>query len=370
MEDTTRNKISEKLREEYRKRAGFPVPVIEDRFGKDFVDIVLANDDETAWGNVKYKEGTDINDFVSINHDYLCSILHPSVVIWFPEVDIRNEKGGHRLLKDLYVALNIVDGYLVGTFLLNRTTFTQAEFFSGYVHSHVHSFSMGNWEAPCLGRGPISNTITSIATSKDANLWMLFLEELRMFLETESIEGVPYIKMDSIAYGRLNRVDTGKVFPEIMQKLPKKSIDRLQPFLTEYLASMKVSVATNTITKTFYLPSDSLISFWEKLSGMVKEKSDMEHPELKDMLKKYVFNDKGWFQVTEENSRTRNLEGKKLFRFKGEMKEITVIKDEEDKGGVMMLDIQIARAIYSLIMLKINLIGYETGKKTEGHFVL
>lgn len=370
MEETIRNKISEKLREEYRKNTGYPLAIIEERFGKDLVDIVLTDESTQSWDAVRYEEGMDIDASVDESYDYLCSLFNPRVVIRFPELEIRNEKGEHRILKELYVALNIADSRLIGTFLVHRTTYTQAEFFSGYMHSHVHPFSFTQWNTPCLGTGPISNTIASLAVSGDANLWMLFLEELRMFLETESIEGVPYIKMSSIAYGILGRVSTIMVFPEVTSRIPAEVLDMLQPSLAEYIAGMEISLTTDRWKKTFYLPSDSVITFWEKLSAMVLAKFKADHPSLKKILKKYVFNDKGWFSVTEENPRTQGREGWELFLFKGEMQRITVIKDCSRDEGEIMLDITVARAIYSLIMLKINLIGYETNRKTEGHFVL
>ena len=369
MEETIRNKISEKLRERYKEKVGYPLPVIQERFGEDFVDIVLIDDTLDAWIQTRYKDGMDIDFFVDKGYDYLCGILNPRVVIRFPEVEIRNEKEEHRTLRELYVALNISNGRLIGTFLINRTTYTQAEFFSGYMHSHVHPFSFTQWNVPCLGRGPISNTISSLASSGDANLWMLFLEELKTFLETESIKGVPYIQMSSVVFGKLNKIDDTKIFPAPMQKVSKKCLGMLQPLLAKYIADMKVSLTTDSVLLTFYLPSDSVITFWEKLSCMVTEKFGSDDTDIKGMQKKYVFNDKGWFEIKEDNPRTQGLEGKDLFLFKGEMKKLTVIKDCCKSDGEAMLDIQIARAIYSLIMLKINLIGYETRRKTEGHFV-
>lgn len=369
MEETIRNKISEKLRERYKEKVGYPLPVIQERFGEDFVDIVLIDDTLDAWIQTRYKDGMDIDFFVDKGYDYLCGILNPRVVIRFPEVEIRNEKEEHRTLKELYVALNISNGRLIGTFLVNRTTYTQAEFFSGYMHSHVHPFSFTQWNVPCLGRGPISNTISSLASSGDANLWMLFLEELKTFLETESIEGVPYIQMSSVVFGKLKKIDVTKVFPRIMQKAPKECLGMLQPLLAKYIASMKMSLTTDSGLRTFYLPSDSVIAFWERLSRMVMEEFGDDHPAMKKIQKKYVFNDKGWFEVMKDNPRTQGLEGRNLFRFKGEMKKLTVVKDCCKNEGEAMLDIETASAIYSLIMLKINLIGYETRRKTEGHFV-
>lgn len=370
MEETTRNRISEKLRKEYRKNTGYPLAIIEERFGKDLVDIVLTSESTQSWDAVGFEEGMDVDAFVDENYDYLCSLFNPRVVIRFPELEIRNEKGEHRMLKELYVALNIAVNRLIGTFLVHRTTYTQAEFFSGYMHSHVHPFSFTQWNTPCLGTGPISNTIASLAVSGDANLWMLFLEELRMFLETESITGVPYIRMSSIAYGTLGRVDTTIVFPGGIAKIPAEALDMLQPLLAEYIADMGISLTTDCQIKTFYLPSDSVITFWEKLSAMVLAKFKADHPSLKKILKRYVFNDKGWFSIMEENPRMQGQEGRELFLFKGEMQRITVIKDCSREEGEIMLDITVARAIYSLIMLKINLIGYETRRKTEGHFVI
>lgn len=369
MENTTRRELEEKLKERYRNEAGYPLPIIEDRFGKDLVDIVLTQSDANAWKTAEGKMDCDVEDFIDKQYEFLYKCFEPRVVIRFPEVEIRNEKGNHRTLKDLYVALNILNGKLLGTFCIIRTSYTESEFVSGYIHSHVKPFSFTLWKSPCLGNGPISNTISSLALSGDDNLWMLFLEELKVFLETESVQGVPYIYMSSIAKGTLNKVDPMKVFPVILKQYKKEALQVLHPLLKEYLSDMRISLTTDVSTRTFYFPSDSLVAFWEKLSGMIKDRFGEDDPLLEGLMGRYVLNDKGWFSMTMEDNRTRGMEGKELFTFKGETRKITVAKDEKQEGE-MMLNISVARAIYSFIMLKINLIGYETGKKTEGHFVL
>ena len=142
----------------------------------------------------------------------------------------------------------------------------------------------------------------------------------------------------------------------------------LCPLLEEYLSNMNMSLTTDVSENTFYFPSDSIIMFWEKLSGMVRDKLGEDNPMLEGLMRRYVLNDKGWFSVNAGSSRTEGMEGKELFTFKGETRKITVVKDDRQQGE-MMLDISVARAIYLFIMLKINLIGYETRRITERHFV-
>lgn len=373
MEDTIRRELSEKLKEKYGSRVGYPLPIIEERFGKELVDIVLTQDDAEAWNVAECRlDGNfyrNLDDFIDKQYEFLCECLMPKVVIRFPEVEIRNERGEHRTLKDIYIALNIVGGKLFGTFCLIRTTYACAEFNSGYIHSHVHPFQFHIWQTPCLGRGPISNTISSLSIADEPNLWMLFLEELRMFVETESVQGVPYIYMASITNGTSCKIDPLIMFPLTSpRRYRKEALQALCPLLEEYLSNMNMSLTTDVSENTFYFPSDSIIMFWEKLSGMVKDKLGEDNPVLEGLMRRYVLNDKGWFSVNNRSSRTEGMEGKELFTFKGETRKITVIKDDRQEGE-MMLDISVARAIYSFIMLKINLIGYETRRITERHFV-
>lgn len=125
-----------------------------------------------------------------------------TLLVWFPEVRITNENNKSINVKDLYVKIFIdIHGQLSGKFYINRATYTHAQLRCGYIHSHVPRLNTLNpalFSTPCTGEGPINNTISSLNTVYDIDLWQLFCSELEDYVKTESIEGVPYRRLESL----------------------------------------------------------------------------------------------------------------------------------------------------------------------------
>lgn len=125
-----------------------------------------------------------------------------TLLVWFPEVRITNENNKSTYVKDLYVKIFIdIYGQLSGKFYINRATYTHTQLRYGYIHSHVPRLDTANpalFRTPCTGEGPINNTISSLNTVYDIDLWQLFCSELEDYVQTESIEGVPYRRLESL----------------------------------------------------------------------------------------------------------------------------------------------------------------------------
>lgn len=137
----------------------------------------------------------------------LCTVVRDAVpcftlLVWFPEVRITNENNKSTYVKDLYVKIFIdIYGQLSGKFYINRATYTHTQLRYKYIHSHVPRLDTLNpalFRTPCTGEGPINNTISSLNTVYDIDLWQLFCSELEDYVKTESIEGVPYIRLESL----------------------------------------------------------------------------------------------------------------------------------------------------------------------------
>ena len=54
---------------------------------------------------------------------------------------------------------------------------------------------METFRLPCLGSGPIRRTITLLQI--DMDLWQLYCR-IDNYMQTESIKGIPYIKLESL----------------------------------------------------------------------------------------------------------------------------------------------------------------------------
>lgn len=138
------------------------------------------------------------------------------IIIYFPEIKIRNEYDESRILTDMYVRFTIYDsGEIKKEISIIRGSVTDKEYASGYMHSHVIAEQCFDYfRTLCLGRGPISDTIDTIynivnnTNGSCDEMYRLFCVQLKILLETESIEGIPYIRMSSIN----NYHHTGKFF--------------------------------------------------------------------------------------------------------------------------------------------------------------
>ncbi len=138
------------------------------------------------------------------------------IYIWWPVVTITNEYDKYVTIQDLYAKVDVqLDGripYENWGFLLNRATYTDEQFLSNYLHSHVcnipkHNFTQ--FQQPCLGKGPIRETIGTLKNLYDETIWMLFCQELAMYVTVESISGVPYHRLEDIGKSSCSSNYTG-----------------------------------------------------------------------------------------------------------------------------------------------------------------
>lgn len=127
------------------------------------------------------------------------------IIVWFPSVNVTNENSHSVTIRDVFVRIHIYNtGKLRAFPEMARTTFTYNQAVSNYVHSHcsggVPTIS-DQYNHLCFGTGPINRTMASLMASFDESLWTLFCGELDLYTKTESIEGVPYKRLESIGAG-------------------------------------------------------------------------------------------------------------------------------------------------------------------------
>lgn len=166
--------------------------ILEDFFTKERVDFqnLLSFED--------YKRiAEENNNFSTTLFDSTITIL-----IYYPEITITNEFGRSTIIKDVYIKLNVdYSGKLINSFYINRATYTIKEYASCYVHSHAPRLDQANptiFRTMCLGSGPIIRTINNLINNFNKDFWQLFCFELHKYLQTESLSGGPYIRLENI----------------------------------------------------------------------------------------------------------------------------------------------------------------------------
>lgn len=197
-------------------------------FGEDKVDLQQIPSNSNIKYFVRDFEGVTVTDeSVDIPDDMLAGIknavirelgypdedLCPFILIYWPTVNITNESNRSVLIHKLYAKVAVtLDGYIPASssgFLLNRAHYSYVQFINDYMHSHISHIptdSFYRFQTPCLGSGPIRTTISTLKNNNDEITWMLFCQELGMYVTVESLRGGPYHKMENISdVGRLSR---------------------------------------------------------------------------------------------------------------------------------------------------------------------
>ena len=190
-------------------------------FGEDFVDMQSKNpssikeylfakicDEEFI---IKGSKEEDFNIPFEVSDEQLEELEAVSenkrfiIYVWWPRVTVTNEYDKSVNIQDLYAKIEIQnDGcipYECCGFRLNRATYTREQFVSDYLHSHIRAIPKNDFTKfmePCLGTGPIRNTIVTLKNNYDETTWMLFCQELSVYVTVESIIGGPWRRMENI----------------------------------------------------------------------------------------------------------------------------------------------------------------------------
>lgn len=123
------------------------------------------------------------------------------ILIKFPEVTVTNEVDRSINIQDLYVKIKVKRNKIYETFKMVRTTYDIIQWVSSYSHSHIprlDNIEVPHWTTPCLGQGPLNSTVRTLKERYDEEILGLFCFELSKYVTVESLEGVPYIRLESV----------------------------------------------------------------------------------------------------------------------------------------------------------------------------
>lgn len=124
-----------------------------------------------------------------------------SILIHFHDITVTNEFDYTTKIEDIYACVPITPkGTIMKRMLWCRTTTSRSHWSAGYIHSHVLNDIGGifAWVSPCLGDGPICNTMSTLSESFCKDFWSLFWLELDKCIKTESLTGGPFKKLEQL----------------------------------------------------------------------------------------------------------------------------------------------------------------------------
>lgn len=122
-------------------------------------------------------------------------------VILFRNITISNSVKLEHNIKNLFVFIPIKSNLKIGIIEGTRSSISEKEFISGYIHSHLiredftYKYNKPFNPTPfCLGESEMLDLKTEMLSNKvfDMDLFRLYIMCLKTFVSWESIEGVPY----------------------------------------------------------------------------------------------------------------------------------------------------------------------------------
>lgn len=352
-------------------------------FGEDFVDMQLENLSSIKeflfakiCNEASIKKGNTEEDF-NISFEVSAKQLEELeetlenrrflIYVWWPHVTVTNEYDKSVNIQDLYAEIEIQnDGtipYEYHGFKLNRATYTREQFLSNYMHSHINSIPKNNFtefKRPCLGRGPIRSTIGTLKNDYDEATWMLFCQELSMYVTVESISGGPYHRMETI--GNKSQIPSyiGYSFSHAsnMVFLSLFTNDNLEEFIQYYLKYGHLSLRYINNTFTWGMPyyeyiidiSNSFIDFYNKYFSTTAQ--NLNNCFIRGLLRQVVVaNGKFYTEDGDSTSYVNNLnnyQNKLVLAFKGKEIRTTIIDNEQNNESTLTTVISSRLAMYIL----------------------
>ena len=300
------------------------------------------------------------------------------ILVYFPTVRITNEYGRFVDITKLFAKVPITpNGQIDGKFSLNRAEYPILHLKSIYMHSHISGIPTGDFtrfQSPCLGTGPIQNTISSLNRDFDEDLWSLFCFELELYTRTESISGGPYRRMEYI--GTSSMLEGSNSFLVINQVpyLGGLSMDTLKVFIRHLIhtRSLKFNFVNGnysigmSFTDFIILISNKFIKWYN--AGFNAGDLTMDFEQLKSggiVRECIIQGNKIFYQNNLDEIRTYSqYQGKRVCTFKGieVLVNILDLNVPEDDNKSIILNTDICLYILNKILKVIN---FKYGNNTE-----
>lgn len=350
-------------------------------FGEEYVDLQGALRAEQCKRRIKtfiqrrcdltdedLENGCEIPDDIIENLKRSFEDKKASIYVWWPRVKVINEYNKFIYIQDLYAKIDICyDGtipYENSGFLLNRATYSKEQFLSNYMHSHIQKIPKENFSCfmrPCLGRGPIGSTITTLKNEYSEEYWMLFCQELSMYVTVESIEGGPWNRLENVGNNkrdnshigycleRGNRYSFTKLFP----------VEKLRDFITYYLEHGHLSLSYKNGRYTYGMPyyeyiidiSNAFIDFYNQ--NLYSRPSNYLYG---DLLSSVQVSNGVFYQITEAFSQNMDrYKGQYVLTFKGKRIDLSITDSAKNEAThTTVLNNSLAMYILNNILRIIN----------------
>lgn len=320
------------------------------------------------------------------------------ILIYYPEVTITNENGQSHEIKDLFVEVPVNGyGYLVSGISFNRATYTLDEFNANYLHSHISTIPVDDFEefqTPCLGSGPIRYTISDLMLGNYSDRWMILAVQIDKLVHVESLQGGPYHRLERIGKqdNRFDKQIWTILHNPVKVPLPSESdtfaasyvefvyslCDRFSALGLRVVVNDGVYEWGNNLHDTMRIISDYFIDWLNK--RISQKKTDISKKDLleaniliqckmmpSDKIEAYVLGAK----QTYDSQSVQEYQGQSVCTFKGKHFLSKILVEEEAPelpivpNSLLLLNINIVESIVMSILYVLNTIYATTHEKTR-----
>lgn len=346
-------------------------------------------DNEEAWSHSVTTDAVLAQYFLPIMREKLGNMVFNDlfILIYFPTVRITNEFDKYVDIKELWLKVPFNwQGKGKGYFGVNRSNYPLNQFKHGYMHSHASSIPISNFEnfqTPCTGRGPINSTLSTLAIGYDEAIWQLLCLELDRYVRVESIDGVPYHRLENIPAPEMGDAKDKFSMQSLRGVVHYSSIfgrEQFKLFIKYLLETKKIRFNYSngsygigmSFIDTVVLISNEFISWYNTKYN--KHTFDLSYHDLVDIgviEECIITNGKIYIPRAVRRSSSGNYQryvGKKICTFKG--REITLTIDgvlsseEESLNRTRILNLQYIEAIVCSILRILNY-GYGREERSE-----
>ena len=381
----------DQLRREIFKEVYQVYNVFQDYFGEDFVDLQGIPPNEFLLPN-----NVALEDFpqYDISEEEMKGLVFaqrnvcPFILVYWPRVKVTNENDKSIIIQDLYAKIELDAKGNIPTeargFRLNRATYPMDQWVCSYLHSHIQQIPkdmLEHFELPCLGTGPIKDTINSlrahISEGFDEIRWMLFCEELSRYVTVESLEGIPYNRLENVHLSTIHSGFTGydsKYGTSLSEFQRTFSLEILKDFILYYLQKGNLAIsyqagAFNTGMSYFDYIIDISNSFIEYFNTHFEDKTLVDVCFSRGILYRVMAANGKFFRadISETDYNVSNYVGSKICTFKG--KDVTLkIMDAQNTESQITTVICHGLAMYILNNI-LKVINYRyTNEYTRQHY--
>ena len=351
--------------------------IFKNFFGEEYVDLQDLPPDEYLLPpevSMRTFPTTDISDAMLEGIQHQIGNVRPCILIWWPKAKVSNENDRSVEIQDLYAKVEITMEGLIpyenSGFQLTRATFSDMQFASGYIHSHIpRRYGLPSFESPCLGTGPINNTIADLKNGWEEVLWMLFCHELSLYVTVESLRGVPYMKLEEIGYKRkaLDKENYYNASYVSVQRLfISEEVDTYNRFWQMVIEFVYFYLNKNQLALCFmgnryecgmsyynYMISISNAFIeWFNLYGDADKKDELFS---RKILKETLITDGKFYEIFISPYTGRYLIGQRILKFKGQDIRLRVFDSEaSERNTSLILNSDLAMYILQNILKIVN----------------